>query len=123
MLLFPHFENSPLTSVPYSKIWCTYFPLDFYKKVMPATIHNTCAPYCHFSAKARRELTDDLIPTFQVSQSHGDDSSVSCDIGTHWTAQTGKLTDCWLRHPRTSAGRGRGGSLRKTLLLTFQSGE
>lgn len=80
-------------------------------------------PYCHFSAKARRELTDGLIPTFQVSQSHGDDNSVSCDIGTHWTAQTGKLADCWLRHPRTSADRGRGGSLRKTLLLTFQPGE
>ena len=29
------------------------------------------------------------------SQSHGDDNSVSCDIGTAWTAQMGKLTDCW----------------------------
>lgn len=55
--------------------------------------------------KQGEELTDDLIPTFQVSQSHEDDSSVSCDIGTHWTAQTGKLTDCWLRHPRTSLGK------------------
>lgn len=41
---------------------------------------------------------------FRSASHTGDDSSVSCDIGTHWTAQTGKLNRLLIEwHLRTSA--------------------
>lgn len=79
--------------------------------------------HCHFFPKARREVTDDLPPTFGVSQSHEDNNAVRCDICEHCSAQTGTSIGCWFGASKTSLSWRQGGSPSKALSLTFQTGK
>lgn len=112
----PHFENSPLTSLPYYKIRRTYFPLDFYKKIMSATIHNKCAPILPFLCKSK-ERTD--------WWSHTCFSGLTVTRGWqlcelwHWHAldsTDGQVNRLLVRHPRTLADWRRGGSQENTIV-------
>ena len=123
MLIFLQFYNFPLTSIPYYKIWCTYFSLDFYKKIMPPTI---CNKHAH------------TLPFLHKSKERCDWGSHTCFSGLTFTrgrqlcelwhlqaldSTDGQVNRLLVWAPKTFSRLKTRRFSRKTLSLTFQSGK